>query len=202
MRLYRKNSKVKTVRVMAVIPIKYHHAAQQLRGGGVIAYPTEAVWGFGCDPDNQKAVAKLLALKQRPVSKGLILVAASVEQFSQYLEGLSPSLHDKFERPTDAPTTWLVPANKYAKPWITGNYNSIALRVSTYKPVVILCAAFGAPIVSTSANTAGKPPCQWPWKMHRYLGCGLDYILPGSTGENAKPSEIRDLISDKVFRPA
>lgn len=184
------------------MPIKYYRAAQKLRAGGVIAYPTEAVWGFGCDPDNQAAVAKLLALKQRPVSKGLILVAASVSQFSKYLEGLSPSLQDKFCRPTAAPTTWLVPANKYAKSWITGDYKSIALRVSTYKPVVNLCVAFGAPVVSTSANTAGKPPCQWPWQMHQYLGGGLDYILPGSTGENTKPSEIRDLISDKVIRSA
>ncbi|MEH6911884.1 MAG: Sua5/YciO/YrdC/YwlC family protein [Oceanicoccus sp.] len=185
---------------MAVLPIKYHRAARQLRAGGVIAYPTEAVWGFGCDPDNLKAVAKLLSLKQRPVSKGLILVAASIEQFSKYLEGLSPSLQDKFGRPTGVPTTWLVPVNKHAQPWVTGDYDSIALRVSAYKPVVDLCSAFGAPLVSTSANIAGKPPCQWPWQMHRYLGVGLDYILPGSTGGNAKPSEIRDLVSDKVIR--
>ena len=120
---------------MASMSVKYHRAAQQLYSGGVIAYPTEAVWGFGCDPENQRAVDKLLALKQRPVSKGVILIAASVEQFSKYLDGLSPSLLEKFSRPSHVPTTWLVPVNKYAEPWITGNHTSIALRVSTYKPV-------------------------------------------------------------------
>jgi len=187
---------------MAVMPIKYQRAARQLLVGNIIAYPTESVWGFGCDPENQEAVAKLLSLKQRPISKGLILVAASAEQFSRYLEGLSPSLQEKFRRPTAVPTTWLVPANKHAMSWITGDYDSIALRVSTYKPVVDLCVAFGTPLVSTSANTAGKAPSQWPWQMHRYLGGGLDYILPGSTGGNVKPSEIRDLLSDKVIRSA
>lgn len=187
---------------MTVMPLKLARAVSTLQAGGVIAYPTEAIWGFGCDPQNQWAVSRLLALKERSVDKGLILIAASVEQFSPYLEGLETALQRKFCAITARPTTWLVPANNNAPPWITGKNSSIALRVSTYQPVRDLCLAYGGPIVSTSANRAGRPPYPWPWSLRRLLGHGLDYILPGSLGDAVAPSEIRDLISDKVFRSA
>ena len=186
---------------MAIMPLKLQRAVQQLQAGGVIAYPTEAVWGFGCDPDNQRAVAQLLALKGRPVDKGLILVAAHSDQFAPYLEGLEPELQRKFCQPTPYPVTWVVPANKQVKPWIKGSFSSVALRVSTHKLTVDLCLGFGGPIVSTSANLAGKPTMGWPWQFHRFLGAGLDAILPGQLGASTAPSEIRDLISDKVIRP-
>ncbi len=183
--------------------LKLRRAANAIKAGGVIAYPTETVWGFGCDPDNPRAVARLLALKQRPVEKGLILVAASAEQFAPYLEGLDDKLISKFSQPTSSPTTWLVPDNGTAKEWIRGDFHSVALRVSTHKQVVDLCMSFGGPIVSTSANISGQATRQWPWQLRRYLGInGLDYILPGQLKTNPKPSEIRDLISDKVIRGA
>ncbi len=187
---------------MAVMPLKLHRAVRHLQRGDVIAYPTEAVWGFGCDPANEHAVARLLQLKQRPVNKGLILVGASVDQFDAYLQGLEPALKDKFSQPSSIPTTWLVPAAKSVPSWIKGDFDSIALRVSTYKPVVDLCLAYGGPLVSTSANTSGNHPCAWPWQLQRFLGRGLDYILPGQLGKASSPSEIRDLISDKVIRSA
>ena len=186
---------------MAVPPLQIKRAVQLLYQGAIIAYPTEAVWGLGCDPNNQRAVHRLLALKQRPGAKGLILVAASVQQFAILLDGLAPALVDKFSSHIGA-VTWLVPANKYAAKWITGEHNSIALRVSTHQPVVELCTAFAGPLVSTSANLAGKPPAHWPWQLHRLYGHGLDYIVPGSLGAPGRPSEIRDLMTDKVIRPA
>ena len=183
--------------------IKLRHAAYVIQAGGVIAYPTETVWGFGCDPDNAHAVERLLALKQRPVEKGLILVAASVEQFAPYLQGLDESLISKFSQPSARPTTWLVPDNGTAKSWVRGDFNSIALRVSTHKRVVDLCTIVGGPIVSSSANISGEATRQWPWQLRRYLGYqGLDFILPGQLHAKAKPSEIRDLVSDKVIRAA
>ena len=187
---------------MAIVLLKVRRAIQQLERSGVIAYPTEAVWGFGCDADSQEAVVRLLKLKHRSVDKGLILVAASVDQFAAYLDGLSPALMDKFAQPTERPVTWLVPANNFVPDWIKGRYKSVALRVSTHKPVVDLCRAFGKPIVSTSANRAGQPPCKSPWPLYRLLGHGLDYIFPGPLGDLNSPSEIRDLISNKVIRGA
>lgn len=182
-------------------PLKLTRAVAVLREAGVIAYPTEAVWGFGCDPASQLAVARLLALKHRPVDKGLILVAASMEQFAPYLEGLDASLIAKFATTGDQPVTWVVPANRYAPAWITGQHQSIALRVSNHQLVRRLCLAFGGPIVSTSANISGQSTPRWPWPLCKRLGRGLDYILPGALGGARTPSEIRDLLTDKVMRP-
>lgn len=183
-------------------PFKLQPAVQHLLAGHVIAYPTEGVWGFGCDPHNEAAVHRLLKLKQRDISKGLILVGASSEQFAPYLEGLDASLKQKFSRPTTVPTTWLVPDNGYTPDWIKGDFASVALRVSTHSRVIALCKGFGEPIVSSSANIAGQRAALWPWQLHRFLGHGLDCIAPGSLLAPGRPSEIRDLLSDKVLRPA
>jgi L-threonylcarbamoyladenylate synthase len=110
-----------------MMPLKLERAVQQVRRGGVIAYPTEAVWGLGCDPLNSKAVGRLLAIKQRPVEKGLILVAASVEQFAPYLEHLSPQLLAKFSQVLPQPVTWLVSVNSFVPSWISGKFSSVAL---------------------------------------------------------------------------
>ncbi len=186
---------------MAIMSLKLQAAVSHLKAGGVIAYPTETVWGFGCDPQNPRAVARLLAMKQRSMDKGLILVAASAEQFRPYLEGLTAAALAKFCGPTARPTTWLVPDNNSAPPWISGAFNSVALRVSAHQQVADLCEAFGGAIVSSSANRTGAVTASWPWQLQRFLGRGLDYILPGDLGDAGQPSVIRDVISDEIIRP-
>ena len=183
---------------MSALKVKF--AAEVIRAGGVIAYPTESVWGLGCDPHNRAAVSRLLALKQRDPAKGLILVAADMAQFSPYLKGLSRQHLSQLSLAWPGPLTFLVPDNGYAPRLITGKFKSVALRVSAHKQVADLCRAFGGPIVSTSANLAGLPTPRWPWLIHQQLGQGIDFLLPGCLGRSAKPSEIRDLITDKVIR--
>ena len=183
---------------MSALKVKF--AAEVLRAGGVIAYPTEAVWGLGCDPGNSAAVLRLLALKQRDPAKGLILVAADIAQFSPYLKGLPEQQLSRLSNAWPGPYTFIVPDNGYAPPLIKGHFSSVALRVSANKQVADLCRAFGGPIVSTSANLAGQPTPKWPWLVQQQLGQGFDFILPGCLGRSAKPSEIRDLITDKVIR--
>jgi L-threonylcarbamoyladenylate synthase len=184
------------------LPHKIKVAAQLLAAGGVIAYPTEAVWGLGCDPDNRQAVLRLLSLKSRPVDKGLILVASSALQFTPYLQGLGAEQLAIMESSWPGPTTWVVPNNHYAPDWIRGDFQSIALRVSAHPIVIQLCNAFGGPIVSTSANLAGRPPCKWPWQIQRHWGSQLDWIVHGELGGGSRPSEIRDLLTDSVLRRA
>ena len=184
------------------LPHKIKVAAQMLAAGGVIAYPTEAVWGLGCDPHNQQAVLRLLSLKSRRVAKGLILVASSSEQFAPYLHGLEAGQLARMASSWPGPTTWVVPDNQYAPEWVRGDFQSIALRVSAHPVVAQLCNAFGGPIVSTSANLAGRPPCKRPWQVQRHLGAKLDWIVHGELGASRSPSEIRDLLTDKVLRPA
>jgi L-threonylcarbamoyladenylate synthase len=184
---------------MAVMPLKLEIARSQLRAGGVIAYPTEGVWGLGCDPFDKTAVSKLLAIKGRAETKGLILVAASIEQFDDYLEGLEPALRAKLKCSWPGHITWLVPDNGFTPNWIKGKNQYVALRVSAYQPVVDLCLAFGGPIVSSSANISGHPTVKWPWQLRRQLP-SLDYCMNGPLGLAGKPSEIRELISGKVLR--
>jgi L-threonylcarbamoyladenylate synthase len=176
--------------------------ARVMQAGGVIAYPTEAVWGLGCDPHNQSAVERILELKQRHVKKGLILVAASIEQFAPYLCHLSTTHRDTLTRSWPGPFTWLVPCNDHIPSWICGEHDSVALRVSKHPYVQHLCHAFGGPIVSTSANPQGKPAPKHSWQVHHYFQQNprLDFITKGSVGSNTHPSTITDLITGRVIR--
>lgn len=175
-------------------------AVAALRAGGVIAYPTEGVWGLGCDPDNDEAVAHLLRLKQRDPVKGLILVAASIEQFSPWLEGLPPELHAPLVASWPGPNTWLVPDNGHSHALVRGAHDCVALRVSDHPGVAALCRAFGGPIVSTSANRASEPPAMSAAEVHKIFGDELDAIVEGELGGLDRPSTIRDLRSGRVLR--
>jgi L-threonylcarbamoyladenylate synthase len=177
-------------------------ASNIMHQGGVIAYPTEAVWGLGCDPYNEQAVRNILALKQRDVAKGLIMVAASIEQFEPYLSHLNHEQRNTLLQSWPGPHTWLVPQNNTLPFWVYGNHTSVALRVSNHPVVRELCKAFGGPIISTSANPQGKPAPTQAWQVHRYFHHfpQLDWMVKGSVGANAQPSTITDLISGKVLR--
>lgn len=175
-------------------------AADYMQQGGVIAYPTEAVWGLGCAPDNKQAVYRILSLKNRDVRKGLILIAASIEQLDPYLDGLDPVLLKKLSDSWPGPVTWLVPVNDRAPAWITGEFDTLALRVSGHPLVQGLCNAFGGPIVSTSANPQGEPPALTAKEAKQYFGERLDFISPGNVGDNGTPSRIIDLQTDRVIR--
>ncbi|WP_435372738.1 L-threonylcarbamoyladenylate synthase [Pseudoteredinibacter isoporae] len=171
-----------------------------MQGGGVIAYPTEAVWGLGCDPFEQPAVEKILWLKGRAQAKGLILVAADINQFEPFLAGLSQEQLQLLEDSWPGPHTWLVPVNGYCPEWISGRFDSVALRVSAHPVVSGLCQAFGGPIVSTSANPQGLPPALNAMQAERYFRGSLDGLAPGVVNTQAKPSTIRDLRSGDIIR--
>lgn len=186
---------------MAAMSLKYVAARAYLRAGKVIAYPTEGVWGIGCDPFNRRAVERLLAIKQRPVDKGLILVAASIEQVEPFLRGLSAQQRQTLESSWPGPVTWLVPDNGYAPDWIRGDHNAVALRISQHPTVTAICNSVGGPIVSTSANRSGRPVARHPWQVRERLP-EIDFIVHGSLGGAGKPSQIRDLVSGEVIRGA
>lgn len=176
-------------------------AAAILRRGGLIAYPTEAVWGLGCDPWNQASVERLLALKRRDRGKGLILVAADGDQLAPWLATLDAQQRRQVCSVHEHPTTWLVPDPAAVAPvWIRGDHTSVALRISRHPGVMALCYSFGGPLVSTSANPAGLPPARSRLAAQRYFGAAVDYYLPGELGQAKGPSIIRDLISGKVLR--
>lgn len=175
-------------------------AVNVLRRGGVIAYPTEGVWGLGCDPFNPDAVAKVLELKRREVSKGLILVAGSIEQFEPYLCAVSLEQRAKLERSWPGPQTWVVKHGNTLPDWVTGYKSTVALRVSAHLLVAALCRAWGGPLISTSANPSGCAPGRSSLQVRRYFLHSLDYILPGNLGGQAGPTPIRDLVSGQSLR--
>lgn len=181
---------------------KLRHTANVVASGGIIAYPTEAVWGLGCDPDNPDAVLRLLRLKQRDWRKGLILVAASMAQFEPYLSMLSPAQRQQLTLSWPGPITWLVPHDGSVGTSICGEHSTLALRVSAHPIVQALCYLCGGPLVSTSANREGMRPARDRLTARRYFGDAVDAYAPGAVGGAAQPSEIRDLISGKIIRAA
>lgn len=172
-----------------------------LQAGGVIAYPTEGVWGLGCNPWNGSAVERLLDLKQRPVHKGLILIAGEIEQFDFLLWDLPDAQLAKLRLSWPGPNTWLVPHQGRLPGWITGAHDTVALRVTTHPVVRQLCAAAG-PLVSTSANPGGRPSARSRLRVEQYFHGELDAVVPGALGGARNPSIIRDLQTDQVIRGA
>lgn len=179
---------------------RVQYAAKQMWQGGVVAYPTEAVWGLGCNPFNEDAVMRLLEAKQRPVNKGLILLAADISQFEPFIYHLNDIQRQRIKKTWPGPVTWLVPNNGLAPKWITGDYTGVALRVTDHPVASALSRSFGAPIVSTSCNQQGRKPARTAFDVHRYFGDELDAITSGSVGKRANPSEIRDLMTGEIVR--
>lgn len=186
--------------VMSAASWRLRLALQALSAGGVIACPTEAVWGLSCDPDNPVAVRRLLTLKGRRVGKGLILVAAAEQQLDFLLTGLAREQRKVLSASWPGPNTWLVPHGGKVPAWIHGDHDTVAVRVSDHPVVNVLCAAWGGPLVSTSANPAGCRPPRSRFQVKRYFGDQLDYILPGAVGSARRPTVIRDLASGQTVR--
>jgi len=177
------------------------HIVDVLKQQQVIAYPTEAVFGVGCSPDSELAVMRLLALKQRPVEKGLILIADSFEQLIPYID--DSALTDEQRQTVFAhwpgPVTFVFPARPDTPKWLTGRFNSLAVRVTNHPLVKELCQAYGKPLVSTSANLTGLPPCRTADEVYQQFGKDFP-VLEGETGGRTNPSEIRDALTGELFR--
>jgi L-threonylcarbamoyladenylate synthase len=178
------------------------HAVEALRDGAVIAYPTEAVWGLGCDPLDEAAVLRLLAIKQREVGKGLILVASDAAQLAPFadLDALDAAARDAVLATWPGPHTWIVPASAAAPRWITGEHDGIAVRVSAHPVVCALCEAFGGALVSTSANPAGAPPPKTLDEFDAGLLAAIDGVVQGNTGGLERPTDIRDARTGRTLR--
>jgi L-threonylcarbamoyladenylate synthase len=181
-------------------PFHLRAARRILQAGGIVAYPTEAVFGLGCDPLNPDAVMRLLSLKQRSWHKGLILIAAELEQLHPFLLPLSATVEEKVLAGWPGPVTWLLLARPEVPWWLRGAHRTLAVRVTAHPFAAALCDAFGGPIVSTSANLAGHVPARSALTVQRELGDKVDYILHGELGDLAQPTEIRDAQTGRIVR--
>jgi L-threonylcarbamoyladenylate synthase len=177
-------------------------AAALLRRGGVIAYPTEAVFGLGCDPHDRTAFERIFALKQRPATQGVLLIAAEFTQVERYIDlgAVSPDVLARVRASWPGPHTWIFPRSSAVPEWVAGAHAGIALRVTAHAPAAALCRAFGGALVSTSANPHGEPPARSPTTLEAYFGDRLDGLLDAPLGDQQKPTVIRDAISGAIIR--
>ena len=175
------------------------HAVQT---GGVIAYPTEALYGLGCDPNDLAAVQRVLDLKQRPAHKGLILIAAHIAQVMPYLFPLTEAIKARIFAPTSHPTTWLLPVNPDVSPLIRGEHDTLAIRITQHPTCVALCEGLGHPLISTSANLSQHEPARSAAEVQQQFGTQLTYILDAPLGNASAPSEIRDACTGAILRGA
>ena len=175
-------------------------AAAALRRGAVIAYPTEAVYGLGCDPSDADAVARLFALKQRPATQGVLLIAADFAQVEKFIGAAPEAAIARARASWPGPQTWVLPRSAQTPPWLAGAHAGIALRVTAHPLAAQLCRAFGAAIVSTSANRHGQPPARTAADVRSAFGDELAYILDGPTGGLERPTPIRDAIVGEIIR--
>ena len=175
-------------------------AAELLRTGHVIAYPTEAVFGLGCDPANETAVRKLLTIKGRHESAGLVLIASDFSQLTSWVAAVDEELLDRAMQSWPGPVTWLFPRAAAVADYVAGKHDTIAVRITAHEPSRDLCEAFGSPLISTSANHTAERPARSAAEVHQSFGDQIAGILEGPLGGTDKPSEIRDLKSGKIFR--
>lgn len=174
-------------------------AADTLLAGGIIAYPTEGVFGLGCMPDLPRTLARLIALKGRDPSRGLILIAASRDQFEGFV---AASDLDRLPAPDPtSPITWIATPGPKTHALVRGANTGVAIRVSTNAIAAGICDAVQSPITSTSANLSGQPVSRHRVRLQRTFRHRVDYIVPGDCGPATGPSEIRVLADGKVLRP-
>ncbi len=180
-------------------PFKIRLAIKKVNEGGLIAYPTEAVYGLGCNPLDEEAVLKLLALKKRSIDKGLILIASSLAQLEPYLQ-LTPSIISRIQASGLEPVTWIVPVQPWVPNWLTGSYSSLAVRITHHPVARFLCEENEGPLVSTSANTSAKPPAKKSWQIVSHLDTNELFIVPGKVGDLKQATPIIDVLSQQKFR--
>lgn len=184
---------------MELTSIEIKRAVQTLKEGGIIVYPTEGVYGVGCDPFNETAVLRLLKIKKRSVKKGVILVVSSWDQARDLIE-IDPLKNSLVKSHQSDPITWVFPATKKVPGWIVGDFKSVAIRCFLHSEAKRICQKFGGPIVSTSANTSMKPAVTRYEDLEKSLLDSVDFVVKGKTGGLKTPTPIYDAKTGNMLR--
>ncbi len=176
-------------------------ASAVINTGGVCAYPTESCFGLGCNPKDSKAVQRILKLKRRSTSKGLILIGSDYSQLEPFITAsLSENLKIKMLNSWPAAITWLVPAAQWTPNWLRGDSDKIAIRVPDHKIARELCRLCDHALVSTSANLSGRRVTRTSEQVKNIFAESVDYIVDAECGGFRNPSTIIDIKTDQVIR--
>jgi L-threonylcarbamoyladenylate synthase len=181
-------------------PFIFRDAARCIRAGGIIAYPTESVYGLGCHPLHKAAVYRLLELKQRQADRGLILIAHDFTQLTPFLAPIDKPLLQNIMQQWPGPHTWLLPVQPWVPYWIRGRHETLAVRVTAHPLAAALTRSCGTPLVSTSANISHRTPAKSPLRVRQIFGEQIDLILSGPLGGLHRPTPIRDARSGTLLR--
>lgn len=188
------------LRVMGYLSqFKIRLASRALQRGELLAYPTEAVYGLGCDPLNEAAVMNLLHIKQRPAYKGLILIASDFTQLQPFISP-SPDMLNCIMPSWPGPITWVVPAQAWVPSYLKGAHHSLAVRVSAHPIVQQLCESYGGAIVSTSANISNQAPARSALAVRKNFSTNNIFILPGTTSQHNQPTAIYNAQDGRCLR--
>ena len=179
---------------------RYRRAVTVLREGGVVAYPTEAVYGIGCDPRDRAAVARVFALKHRPPYKRCILIAADPRHLEPFVDTDAPGFPEYAARFWPGPVTLVAPARGGTPAWLVDAAGTLAVRVTDHPVARDLCASFGGALVSTSANRSARPPVRDALRVRAVFGTGIDWYVPGRVGGLAAPTRIIDTRDGRMVR--
>lgn len=184
-------------------PDEFTAAREAIAQHEVIAYPTEAVFGLGCLPDDELAVRKILAMKERDPTKGLILIAADYSQLRTWVDDQAISGDQRFKvfSAWPGPVTQLLPARADCPKLLRGEHDTIAVRVTDHEPARRLCRALGTALVSTSANRAGAEPLTTAAAVQAEFGSEVAWVMPDQVGSHTTPSRIINPLTGDVLRP-
>ena len=182
-------------------PWRIRHYVQSIKHGAVFAYPTDTIWGLGCDPLDKGAIQRIQLIKRRSPRKGLILLSNDFEYCRPYVHD---SLYDEYctllSQPLSKPTTWILQASKSCPYWLTGSRETVAIRITQTSLIEALCGALKQPIVSTSANRSGEPPSRNSYLIHKHFRQHVNFIIDGFETGSQKASEIRDAKNGIILR--
>ncbi|MDR2684032.1 MAG: threonylcarbamoyl-AMP synthase [Prevotellaceae bacterium] len=176
-------------------------AVETVKNGGVILYPTDTVWGIGCDATNAQAVERIYKIKRRADSKALITLVDSENRLQTYVEQVPNVAWDLLDC-IEEPLTIIYPKGKNLAPNLLAENGSVAIRVTKEKVSKMLCFKLQRPIVSTSANLSGEPSPQNFSQISSEIRAAVDYIVPLRQNEKkaAQPSKIIALEVDGRFK--
>lgn len=169
-------------------------AAKVIKAGGVILYPTDTVWGLGCDASESEAIQKIFDIKKRRQDKSLVLLAADLDMVTRYVREV-PEMAIQLIEVNDAPMTIIYPESMYIAPEAVGSDGSVGIRIPLNADCVDLCRKVGRPIVSTSANFSGEPAPKSFADIPDEIKEAVDYIVDpalekGSTGKSSQVIKV------------
>lgn len=180
-------------------PAKLREIKRHLRNGGVIAYPTESCYGFGCDPFNYLAINKIIHLKGRNKAKGMIVIAGDVNQLQKVINPLNENDKSQLTQYWPGFYSIILPVRRQIPRNLIGAHRKIAVRVTRHKLVKQLTNSLNMPLVSTSANKSGHQSIRTYRECVRQFGNQV-MVLSGTTNFAKKPSTIIDWESKKILR--